>query len=335
MHRATNHSTRLSAREYLIWPAAFCLHLLFAYALHNGAAAGEGSGDQELPRLTVRWKDTPLSSAADRLEQVGKVSIWIDRRVDPHAKITYQATEEELDVILDKAATRHGWRALRFGGVLYVGPRQTAEALPALAAALRPKTSRERGPWARRLPRTIPRGAQPRELLRDTLKDAGVGLVNPEAIPFDVWGEQDAGEATLAEFTVLVLAGFDLRAELATNGRSVQAVPIDYAKLRAQAPPSRVRRPRPRKPSGRPSTRVYSLKISEQPLKPVVEQLAQQTQTSVRWEPSIAAAGLPTDVRVSVDVREATFEELLSALLEQASLRHRLEAGVIVIELAE
>ncbi|MEM9351964.1 MAG: STN domain-containing protein [Planctomycetota bacterium] len=267
----------------------------------------------------------------ERLQQIGDVSVWIDRRVDPYVELNHQAEDQPLDEVLDAAVSSHGWRAVRFGGCLYVGPKETAEALPALASALRSEIPKPRGQWTKRLPRATPRGAEPRKILGETLSEVRTGLTNPEAIPFDIWPERNAGSSTLVELTVLVLAGFDMRAEVSDAGRSLKAVPIDYASLGSEGIPAKRRRP-VKRANGAGRSRVYTLRIREQPLKPIVEQLAESTKRLVRWERSIAAAGLRTDVRVSIDVEQATFDELLAALLEETSLRHRLEDGAIVIE---
>ena len=85
---------------------------------------------------------------------------------------------------------------------------------------------------------------------------------------------------------------------------------------------------RPRKRRGQPA---YTLKIQSQPVGAVIDQLERQLRLTIVWD---AEGDVETvrGQRISCEVREATLDELLTAILEPAGLRAEREGKRVVIK---
>jgi hypothetical protein len=83
---------------------------------------------------------------------------------------------------------------------------------------------------------------------------------------------------------------------------------------------------------GRASRQVYSLKIENQPLGGVLDQLAHQWQVAVTWAPELQAkANALRATRVSCEVRQVGEDELLRVILEPSGLRFLKSEGRLEI----
>jgi hypothetical protein len=83
----------------------------------------------------------------------------------------------------------------------------------------------------------------------------------------------------------------------------------------------------------RPTKRVYSLRVQEQPVGTVLRQLAERLQWTMEFdEAAIRAAGRSLDTRVSFHVENSSEEDLLNAALRPAGLDyHREENRVWIV----
>ena len=78
--------------------------------------------------------------------------------------------------------------------------------------------------------------------------------------------------------------------------------------------------------------RVYTLRVAEQPVRAVLQELARRLNWQIDIdEAAIAAAGLSLDKRVSFEVENVEQDELLEALLRPAGLGFRREGERIKI----
>ncbi|QDU26134.1 hypothetical protein ETAA8_12080 [Anatilimnocola aggregata] len=189
----------------------------------------------ELP-LGINWGDNPAREALTNLSNNQRVAIWLDRRVDPGKKLQFESQDLPLDVTLDKLCEKYRLGRSVVGPVVYIGPPATTEKLATLAAVKRQQvgtqSAQERAKRARSAPLIIPALAEPRELMRELAQQAGATLVNPEAIPHDLWPAKMLPPLTLADRMTLILAGFDLTFETSADGSSLRIVPapdkVDY-----------------------------------------------------------------------------------------------------------
>jgi hypothetical protein len=121
-----------------------------------------------------------------------------------------------------------GWTTLR--SVIYVGPAASARELATLselarqAIAKAPTDARRR--WLTPAPWEFPRLSEPRALLDEAVVAAGAKLRPGAELPHDLWPARSLPAVAPIDRVVLLLAGFDLRADITADGRSLKATPI-------------------------------------------------------------------------------------------------------------
>lgn len=108
----------------------------------------------------------------------------------------------------------------------------------------------------------------------------------------------------------------------------------DHERLAVQRRPTTAERPKPQKQdhSGIDRLRIDRVKFTDQPLAPVVRQLAAQLKLELRFDPdSLRRSGVDVDRRISVELRNVTVDELFRAVLEPAGLTFRRDGSTIEI----
>jgi hypothetical protein len=86
-----------------------------------------------------------------------------------------------------------------------------------------------------------------------------------------------------------------------------------------------------RSPTG-PSRQVYTLRVQEQSVRAIIDTLAERMDWQIQVDDTaLRAVGLSMDKRVTFDVKNASQEELLEAILRPAGLAFRREGERIVI----
>jgi hypothetical protein len=89
---------------------------------------------------------------------------------------------------------------------------------------------------------------------------------------------------------------------------------------------------RPVQPPVRPTKQVYTLRVQEQPVDVILQQLAERLKWAIEIDDAaIRDAGLSVDVRVSFAVENSSQDELLKAVLRPAELDYRREGERIRI----
>ncbi len=195
----------------------------------KAAAPSAGIKRYELP-VTVTWQSQELASGLNRLADLQQTTIWLDRRIDPSTTVDLSASNEPLIDVLRKLGEPHAWSATPLDGVVYFGPKQTADELATLAAIARqqvaqaPATMQNR--WLKSEAWSFPRLSQPRELLVALAKSVGASIEHVDLVPLDLWPAHSLPPTPLVDRMVLVLASFDLTCELSKDGRQLAVVPI-------------------------------------------------------------------------------------------------------------
>jgi hypothetical protein len=183
-------------------------------------------------RISLTWTGQELGAGLARLADVQRVPVWLDRRADSAAEIDLEIANMPLAAALDELAADDGrdlgWTALR--SVVYVGPRATARELATLAELARQALAKAppdaRRKWLTPGPWKIARLSEPHALLAEELDRLGAKLLAGAPIPHDVWAEQSLPGIAPVDRVVLLLAGFDLTAEISADGRQVRPMPI-------------------------------------------------------------------------------------------------------------
>lgn len=186
--------------------------------------------------IGLTWGENPIRNGLQNLASNQRVAIWLDRRVDPGLKLQFESDDLPLGITLDQLCEKYRLGRSVVGAVVYIGPKSTTEKLATLAAVRRQQVGQqsaaERARWSRGAAWNVPQLAEPRELVRELVRESGSTLENPEAIPHDLWPAISLPPLTLADRLTLVLAGFGLTFEQSADGSTIRIVPapekIDY-----------------------------------------------------------------------------------------------------------
>jgi len=360
---------------------AFVLIALVAHSLcfSTGLAAQDRAQkaaqqfQQRLGRhITVAWQDQQLGEILARLSETQKITIWLDRRVDPLQRVKASFTDLPLNVVFQQLAEKHSLGMSVLENLLYIGPVQSAHELATLRKRAQdslvnasPAIKRQ---WQQKETATWPRLSQPRELLTDMLEHAGVTLLNSEAIPHDLWASKQLPSLSQVDKTVLLLIGFDLTCQISQGAKSCQIVPIErpvfikrvyrlsnkqkrlLPELQLIAPKALFeikgrtlnvtsrwedqqkvqqalsgRRPKAPRVASTPSSKtekLFSLRLKNQAVGGVINQLAHQLKLQVEWDhKSLDKDNRSQQTLVSCDLKNVPFDELLSGILTPAGLR--------------
>ncbi|MEM7315478.1 MAG: hypothetical protein AAF497_20235 [Planctomycetota bacterium] len=171
----------------------------------------------------ITWQSKPLRDGLMNLSEAQRVSIFLDRRVDPGQLVTISVEETSLKEAVRKIARSVGLDIGFCGSVLYVGPPQTCLRLATLAEVRNeqiselPKAAHKRLLTRRSV--AWPDLSEPRLLVARMASNVGLTLPNVEAIPHDMWWAQELPPLTFAEQATLVLAGFDMSFRYHQNAR--------------------------------------------------------------------------------------------------------------------
>jgi len=184
-------------------------------------------------RVTLTWDDQEVAAALERLAEVQRVPLWIDRRIDPHARVSLAGNNLTVAELMDRLAASDGrdwgWATLRT--VIYFGPRQTARELATLSELARQATAKApsamRRAWITPSAWDFPRLSEPSAIFDAVVTEAGAELREGTSIPHDLWPACSLPGIPPIDRAVLILAGFDLQFTASSDGRKVGAAPGD------------------------------------------------------------------------------------------------------------
>lgn len=275
-------------------------------------------------RVTAVWQGQQLGTALERLAGTQHAPLWLDRRVDPRRKVDVQFTDVLFAQALAELAEQHALGVAQLDSVIYVGPRKTARGLATLARRARAAMARApaaiRQQWLRAAPSSWPRLTQPRALLKRLLEQAGVDLVGDELVAHDLWPARELPPMALVDRVVLILAGFDLTCEISRDGNTCRVVPIVYP-LAGDGDAPLAEAGSPVRSDTKAVRQQFSLRLENQPVGRVMEQLAGQLKLELFWnDDSLQANNRSRKTLVSCQVEEVDLDELLRSILEQAGL---------------
>jgi hypothetical protein len=244
----------LSSRSHLsasFGTSLFAAIVCLTWALKSDAAppllASPALSRQLQQRVTLTWDDQEVAAALERLAEVQRVPLWIDRRIDPHARVSLAGNNLTVAELMDRLAASEGrdwgWSTLRT--VIYFGPRQTARELATLAELARQATAKApsamRRAWITQAAWEFPRLSEPQELFSAVVDGAGAALREGTSLPHDLWPACSLPGVSPIDRAVLILAGFDLQLTSSSDGRQVGAAPIDRAVQITASYPSSVK----------------------------------------------------------------------------------------------
>ncbi|HYO24977.1 MAG TPA: hypothetical protein VEQ85_08505, partial [Lacipirellulaceae bacterium] len=183
-------------------------------------------------RVTLAWDGQGIGAALDRLAQVQRLPLWIDRRVDRNWPVTVNARDLAARDVLDAAAAGAGdaWGWSTLETVVYFGPRESARDLATLAELAREGLVRApaeaRRAWLTPSPWEFPRLAEPGALLAQAVEAAGAELAPGAAVPHDLWQAHALPRISPLDRALLVLIGFDLTVAPSADGKRARVAPL-------------------------------------------------------------------------------------------------------------
>ena len=281
-------------------------------------------------RVTITWEGQQLGSAFDQLTNAQSVSLWLDRRVDPSRVVNEEFNDVQVHKAIRLLAAKYQLGAIDLGQVVYIGPQPAAQGLAALLLRARADAARAtpsmKKRWLSKRPVAWPRLSQPRRLLEASLQEAGIAVEGLELVPHDLWQTKVFPEMSLVDRTVLTLVGFDLTCEITNGGRRCLITGIKHP-LPDHTNRLQVTRPSPKpKYKKEKSKQLFSLKLANQPVGRVVDQLADQLGLSIVWdEASLKRHQRSKETLVSCEVKNADLNELLTEILKPAGFDHSLD----------
>ncbi len=181
-------------------------------------------------KLSLTWSERQLRDGLANLSQSTQVAIFLDRRIDPSQTLELSAADEPLQLLLAKIGGQAKAGVAAIGPCVYLGPPETAAVLSTVAAMRRNEVSKLPADAKLRLLRTQAwqwsELAEPRQLLADLARQAGVNVQNAELIPHDLWPAQSLPPLPRVDRLSLLVAGFGLTFQIDAQGTAIRLVPL-------------------------------------------------------------------------------------------------------------
>jgi len=191
---------------------------------------GNAFRDELEEPLLASWSGIPVRTLLANLAKQRRIAIWLDRRVDPGKLVDFSPRDIPLRQALEKLSETIFCGVSIVGPVVYIGPVRSCENLATLAAVKRAEIQRLPKARASKLLAAAawhwPERSEPRDLVQQLVDEAGLAARNlPEAVPHDLWPALDLPPTAWADRLTLVLAGFGLTYDVASDGQSVTFLP--------------------------------------------------------------------------------------------------------------
>jgi hypothetical protein len=175
----------------------------------------------ELP-VEIHWHDAILQESLQRLAAAQRVAIVLDRRIDPHQRITASVSPTKFIDAIQSVCDTRGWGVSVLSPVIYIGPSETTRPLASWQRQQRmvieqlPGEQRRR--WERTTPCAWPEVTEPRALLTEWLSAARIPADGLDQIAYDLWPAQNLPALDVLQRLVITLAGFQLGPEVKADG---------------------------------------------------------------------------------------------------------------------
>ncbi len=182
--------------------------------------------------VDIRWENAEFVPALTRLCDVHRVALFVDRRLDPNAKLTATYRDVPLrEVIADVAATQQGGLSV-LDSVVYLGPEAAAARLRTLAELVRRDLRQLPTARQRTLSRPKALSWQRLDASQDVLASIchayELAVTNLDDLPHDLWDAGKLPPLRCSDQLCLTLIGFELSFAWAQEGHAIQLVPITY-----------------------------------------------------------------------------------------------------------
>jgi hypothetical protein len=152
-------------------------------------------------------------------------------------------------------------------------------------------------------------------------------------LPADIRLERSYAGGTKPRETAKRFAELAPKAEIEVAGEKVlvKAMLDDHERINAPSQPTG--HTSPKNADSNLDDKRFTLKLSEQPIGPLLKQLAKQIGLQLQMDESaLQRAGVSLDQRVSFQVEDATVDGLLQAVIKETPLKYRRQGKVLIVE---
>jgi hypothetical protein len=191
--------------------------------------------------VSVSWADSPLHKQLTQFAKERQRAIFIDRRVDPTIKQTFQFLEKTTEQIVWTTADENDLGVAQIGNLLYIGPKESAATLPMVIQNAKKSLSKidkaTRKTWIAKKEIRWPKATTSIQISEWFEQSYGIKFV--DKVPLDVWPEADWPKLSTTEQLSLFLVGFDLTFAVNPDGSTVDLKPfpkVDSGTLKFSLP---------------------------------------------------------------------------------------------------
>ncbi len=183
--------------------------------------------------VTGAWDDN-LRGITLAIEQVQRVSILLDRRLDPSSGRSLRVAGESLHDCLRQLAAEADAGCTIIGNTAYLGPPETAAKLRTLVALRRQDIldKRREIPESRRTALRRPVTLRwndldrPADLVSRLAGEYALSVEGIDQVPHDLWAAAALPETTAIEGLTLILAQYELTFAWLKQGGGIQIEPV-------------------------------------------------------------------------------------------------------------
>ena len=203
-------------------------------------------------RRAVRMQAVPIRTLVTDLQEQAGICIVVDRRIDPSQRLTINTGLISTEDLLRQVAAELPAANISVNrSFVYIGPIDASRRLRTLCEQKRLfvlDARREFGKEAyAKLSKvelqTWGEFISPRNLVMEFSENAGLKIVNPDAIPHDLWHAAQLSAMPFTELATLVLTQFDLTFDIDPTKVECTIIPVPEVVLleRRHSVPSRRR----------------------------------------------------------------------------------------------
>lgn len=279
----------------------------------------------QTPLAAINWESLPLRPTLLKFASAQKISIFLDRRVDPTISLKCSLRNVTPLEILTAVCEEKELGLTQVGNVIYIGPADYTEKLRShvlnirdMVLKLSSDTARKR--WSAKLPIQWEKFAPSRAVIAELLEKKGVKIMNLDEIPHDIWPAYTLPPMPLADAVTLLLGQFNMSFKFNTDGAGtsihITALKLEDVKIRPDAKLVR----KTSRPKGTQAAKRDSMRFSGEvggPFHATVAKICEQHGLFLSTTAQdLDLAGLKSTKMVVIKIQMATLEQMLTELAQ-------------------
>lgn len=198
--------------------------------------------------VTLAWNHKSYREGVKRLASQLGTALVVDRRLDPDRAVQLTFRDLPQGQAWDQVAAANQAAAARVGGIVYLGPAETAAKLATVAALRADDAAKLKLPanakaaWSRAGTLAWNDFATPEDILATLAREGGFAWDGLDRVPHDLWPAGKLPASPLPIKLTLVLGQFDLTYAYASpDGRKLRIEPLPEAPILSRRLPAGAR----------------------------------------------------------------------------------------------